>query len=157
MLVPETRWTGEESSMWHVCEPKSEADLKECSELGSSLNKLTQPTILAILADAGKPLHGYAIVQLAADSPMYGGKKPDATGIYRTLRKMQDAELLTSEWGESDEGPSKRSFDLTDKGRKALRRWIDALACYTLTIEEFRKTAAESLGIEVPDTPGCTG
>ena len=48
-------------------------------------------------------------------------------------------------------------FSLTDKGRRCLRRWIDALACYELTLEELRSDAADALGIDLPDTPRCAG
>ena len=141
--------------MWSSCHPKSDEDLKECAELGKSLNRLSQPTILTLLAANDKPMHGYIIVQQAAHSPMFGGKKPDATGIYRALKRMEEAELVTSEWETPEEGSAKRLFTLTDKGRHCLRRWIDALACYEVTIEELRADAARALDIELPDTPQC--
>ena len=143
--------------MWHSCNPKSDDDLKECAELGKSLNRLSQPTILTLLAKSEEPLHGYIIVQLAAQSPMFGGKKPDATGIYRALKRMEENELVTSKWDTPDEGSAKRMFSLTDKGRRCLRRWIDALACYELTLEELRADAASALDIDLPDTPRCAG
>ena len=142
--------------MWSSCHPKSDEELKECAELGKSLNRLSQPTILTLLAANDKPMHGYIIVQQAAHSPMFGGKKPDATGIYRALKRMEEAELVTSEWETPEEGSAKRLFTLTDKGRHCLRRWIDALACYELTLEELRGQAAQALGIDLPDAPICS-
>lgn len=142
--------------MWSSCHPKSDEDLKECAELGKSLNRLSQPTILTLLAANDKPMHGYIIVQQAAHSPMFGGMKPDATGIYRALKRMEEAELVTSEWETPEEGSAKRLFTLTDKGRHCLRRWIDALACYELTLEELRGQAAQALGIDLPDAPICS-
>lgn len=142
--------------MWSSCHPKSDEDLKECAELGKSLNRLSQPTILTLLAANDKPMHGYIIVQQAAHSPMFGGKKPDATGIYRALKRMEEAELVTSEWETPEEGSAKCLFTLTDKGRHCLRRWIDALACYELTLEELRGQAAQALGIDLPDAPICS-
>lgn len=141
--------------MWSGCHPKSDEDLKECSELGKSLSRLSQPTILTLLAQAGEPMHGYSIVQKAALSPMFGGKKPDATGIYRALKRMEDAGLVTSQWATPEEGAARRMFSLTDKGYRCLRRWIDALACYKLTVEELRVCASTALGIDVPPTPTC--
>lgn len=142
--------------MWSSCHPKSDEDLKECAELGKSLNRLSQPTILTLMAKHGAPMHGYIIVQQAADSPMFGGKKPDATGIYRQLKRMEEAGLITSKWDTPAEGSAKRLFTLTDKGRHCLRRWIDALACYQLTLQELRASASAALGIEVPDAPVCS-
>ena len=143
--------------MWSSCHPKSDEDLKECAELGKSLNRLSQPTILTILAANDKPMHGYIIVQQAAHSPMFGGKKPDATGVYRALKRMEEAELVTSEWETPEEGSAKRLFTLTDKGRRCLRRWIDALACYMATIQELREEASAALKIPVPAKPVCLG
>lgn len=142
--------------MWSTCHPKSDGELRECAELGKSLSRLSQPTILTLLAKSEKPLHGYIIVQQAASSPMFGGKKPDATGIYRALRRMEEAELVTSAWETPEEGSAKRLFTLTDKGRKCLRRWIDTLACYELTLEELRVDASDALGIELPEAPTCS-
>ena len=143
--------------MWSGCHPKSENELNECEELGKNLSRMSQPTILSILAEAGQPLHGYRIVKLAAGYPMFGGKKPDAAGIYRTLKKMEEGGLITSTWDTPDTGAAKRMFSLTDQGRECLRRWIDALACYCATIQDLRAMASDALGIELPDTPICHG
>ena len=142
--------------MWSSCHPKSDEDMRECAELGKSLNRLSQPTILTLLACSDEPLHGYVIVQQAASSPMFGGKKPDATGIYRALKRMEEAELVTSEWDVPEEGSAKRLFSLTDKGRCCLRRWIDALACYELTLEELRGLAASALWNRPARRPRCS-
>ena len=143
--------------MWSVCNPKDEQELKECAQLGKTLSKLSQPTILTILAAADEPLHGYVIVKRAASSPMFGDGSPDATGVYRTLKIMEQAGLLTSEWNTPKAGPAKRAFTLTEAGRKTLRRWIDSMACYQLTIGELRQQAATALGIDLPPTPNCGG
>ena len=142
--------------MWSKCHPKTDEEMNECATLGKSLNRLSQPTILTIMARNNKPMHGYIIVQEAAHSPMFGGRKPDATGIYRALKRMEEAGLVTSRWETPDEGSAKRLFELTDKGWSCLRRWIDALACYVITIEELRAEASDALGIEIPETPYCT-
>lgn len=82
------------------------------------------------MAASDEPLHGYLIVQRAAASPMFGGKKPDAAGVYRSLKRMEENELVRSEWDTPEEGSAKRIYSLTEKGKGCLRRWIDALACY---------------------------
>jgi DNA-binding PadR family transcriptional regulator len=143
--------------MWSVCHPKSSGEDRECAQLGASLSRLSQPTILTVLAAAGEPLHGYVIVQRAAASPTFGGKKPDAAGVYRTLKMMEAAGLVASEWETPSAGPAKRAYTLTDEGRSTLRRWIDSLACYQLTIAELREMAAGALGIETPPAPTCCG
>ncbi|MDR0349930.1 MAG: helix-turn-helix transcriptional regulator [Coriobacteriales bacterium] len=141
--------------MWSICNPKADGDLKPCAALGKTLSRLSQPTILTVLAASEEPLHGYVIVQRAAQSPMFGGNKPDATGVYRTLRQMEENGFVTSQWETPQAGPAKRSFRLTDEGREALRRWIDSLACYTATINELREMASCALGINTPPIPLC--
>lgn len=142
--------------MWSVCNPRNDKELNECAQLGKSLSRLSQPTILTILAASEEPLHGYVIAQRAAESPMFGGSKPDPTGIYRTLKSMEEQGLLSSAWDTPKSGPAKRAFTLTKEGSKTLRRWIDSLACYQATIGELREEAAQALGIDVPPTPLCS-
>lgn len=142
--------------LWSQCNPSTQEELEECATLGKSLNRLSQPTILTILAANNKPMHGYIIVQQAAKSPMFGGRKPDATGIYRALKRMEESDLVRSWWDTPEEGSAKRQFELTKKGRECLRRWIDALACYKMTIEELRVSASTALGIDVPPAPYCS-
>ena len=93
--------------MWHACNPKSDDDLKQCAELGKSLSRMSQPTILTVLAESAEPLHGYVIVQKTAASPMFGGKKPDPAGIYRTLKKMEEQGFVTSEWDTPTSGAAR--------------------------------------------------
>ena len=141
--------------VWAACHPKTEEEMAECAALGKSLSRLSQPTILTILAQKNEPMHGYIIVQEAANSPMFGGKKPDATGIYRQLKRMEEAGLIESRWETPEQGSAKRMFDLTERGRECLRRWIDSLACYEVTIEALRQDASAALGIDVPPVPYC--
>lgn len=141
--------------MWSACHPKSEEELSECSQLGKSLSRLTQPSILAVLAKANEPQHGYLIIQEMANGPMFGGNAPDPTGVYRILKQMENNGLVTSEWDTSESGPAKRCYSLTDEGRACLRRWIDALACYSASIQDLRIIASDALGIDVPDLPVC--
>ena len=136
--------------MWSACHPKSDNEMNECAVLGKSLSRLTQPSILTVLAAHDGPLHGYAIIQEMAQGPMYGGSAPDPTGIYRILKQMENNGLITSAWDTSESGPAKRCYELTDEGR-----WIDSLACYKASIEELRVLASCALGIEVPEQPVC--
>ena len=143
--------------MWSACHPKSDNEMNECAVLGKSLSRLTQPSILTVLAVHDGPLHGYAIIQEMAQGPMYGGNAPDPTGIYRILKQMENNGLITSAWDTSESGPAKRCYDMTDEGRRCLRRWIDSLACYSASIQELRREAADALGIETPQLPHCAG
>ncbi|NTW29188.1 MAG: PadR family transcriptional regulator [Coriobacteriia bacterium] len=118
-----------------ICAPKSDNEFRECCCTGKTLDRLVQPAILSILAD--EDLHGYAIVQLLAESPMFGGQKPDATGVYRSLRQMEELGYVDSVWNTSESGPAKKLFHLTDSGCACMARWVDTLTCYRAAVGEL--------------------
>ncbi|HZJ91042.1 MAG: hypothetical protein GXY99_05980 [Clostridiaceae bacterium] len=47
--------------------------------------------------------------------------------LYKTLRRMEKDGLVRSFWEIGDQGPQKRVYDITDKGRHELDCWIDIL------------------------------
>ena len=116
-------------------DPLPELKYCDCPCAGRNLDKLVQPAILTVLAS--EDLHGYVLVQRLAEMPMFGGQKPDATGVYRFLRQMEERALVTSSWDTSEAGPAKRLYQLTDAGRACLVRWADTLATYRDAIGEL--------------------
>ncbi|MGV8082621.1 MAG: PadR family transcriptional regulator [Coriobacteriia bacterium] len=116
-----------------VCAPKAHNEFRECRCTGKTLDRLVQPAILSILAE--QDAHGYIIVQLLAESPMFNGQKPDSTGVYRSLRQMEELGYVEATWNLSETGPAKRLFRLTDAGRACMERWIDTLTCYRYAVD----------------------
>jgi len=108
-------------------------NLDNCPCAGVSLDRLIQPAILTILAQGS--LHGYRIVQRIAEME---GHKPDATGVYRSLRAMEKRGLVVSSWDISETGPAKRSYTLTGAGKECLARWVE-------TLERHREAIARLL------------
>lgn len=119
---------------------------KECPCSGGTLDKLVHPAILIVLS-RGK-LHGYEIATLLAKKPMFRGRRPDTTGVYRCLGQMQKRGYVASAWVKSENGPGKRVFSVTAKGRDCLARWVQTLSEYRETIglllEDARQTVAAS-------------
>lgn len=107
-------------------------DFNKCPCSGSNLDKLIQPLILMNLAD--EDLYGYKIVQLIAESPMFKGHKPDGTGVYRSLKAMEQRGLVVSAWSLADSGPAKRIYHITSDGVECLSHWIATLGEYHQTI-----------------------
>ena len=99
-----------------------------CPCSGANLSRLLQPAIMTILA--GRELHGYAIADRLAGTPMLAGHRPDPTGVYRALSAMEKRGFVTSSWDTSERGPAKRIYDLTPQGDKCLVRWISSLSDY---------------------------
>ena len=110
------------------------ADKPSCPCEGQTLDRHLQPTILAILVEG--PLHGYAIVDRLARSPLTNGCKPDRPGVYRALNTMEDHRLVSHAWTLSESGPAKRLYELTSEGRTCLTKW-------TATLDRYRKGIGE--------------
>ena len=107
--------------------------MKDCPCRGTTLARLIQPAIHTILANG--PLHGYRIVELVAEVPTLRCGKPDASGVYRALKSMEELGLVASSWDRSDKGPAKRSYELTSAGRECLDMWKQTLTKYRDSID----------------------
>ena len=90
----------------------------DCPCQGKNLDKLLQPLILCILAEGGD-MHGFAILKEIGKNPRFADKVPDATGVYRYLKKMESSGLLTSQWSLDDLGNRKEFFLSLQKGNIA--------------------------------------
>lgn len=101
----------------------------DCPCKGKNLDRLLQPSILQ--AVSRRPLHGLAIVSAVAKGPMWDGTQPDPTGVYRYLKRMEQAGLLRSEWGvnRGDDRP-RRMYAITEQGRACRNHWMEALDNY---------------------------
>lgn len=104
----------------------------DCPCKGKNLDKLLQPLILCLIVKNGD-MHGFAILKEVSKIPRFKDKAPDAAGLYRYLKRMEDSGLLTSreDHGEGPEpGKQKRIFSATEKGRACLENWQKALEDY---------------------------
>ena len=68
-------------------------ELDNCPCSGANLPRFVQPVILAVLFSG--PLHGYLVVQRLAETSLFRKQPPDATGVYRMLRNMEQEGVLT--------------------------------------------------------------
>jgi DNA-binding PadR family transcriptional regulator len=99
-----------------------------CPCLGGNLDKLVQPAILASLIEGA--VHGYLLTEKISRMSGMFGDKPDVSGVYRSLRKMEASGLLTSSWRVGDRGHAKRLYEITADGRECLGRWASTLETY---------------------------
>ena len=114
-------------------------DLSTCPCGGGTLDKLIQPAILAVLAKG--PLHGYKLAERIGGMPLFRGRKPDVSGVYRALKTMEGKELVVASWDLSDSGPARKSYGLTEAGERCLFCWIETLERYRQGISVLLKTA----------------
>ena len=81
--------------------------------------RFLEPGLLALLRE--RPTHGY---ELIAELPtLVGTERVDVGNVYRALRGMEERGLVTSEWSDELPGPAKRTYEITEEGRRALERW----------------------------------
>lgn len=83
-------------------------------------------------------LPGFLLLSLERHGTSYGyelyetarslGLSVDLAAVYRTLRTMQQRELVISQWVPSLSGPDRRLYSLTDSGRASAGAAADELA-----------------------------
>jgi poly-beta-hydroxybutyrate-responsive repressor len=71
-------------------------------------------------------MHGYELIERL---PEVAGaeSRVDVGNLYRLLRGLEDEGVVTSEWSADLPGPAKRTYELTDEGRRLLDRWAESL------------------------------
>ncbi|MGI9079610.1 MAG: PadR family transcriptional regulator [Acidimicrobiales bacterium] len=81
-----------------------------------------KPCLLLLVAEG--PSHGYELLEQVRRLGMQGA---EPGGLYRYLRSMEKEELVRSWWEPSQAGPARRTYVLTDAGRRALQASVDSL------------------------------
>ena len=100
-------------------------DLDNCPCSGVNLPRFVQPVILAVLSSG--PLHGYLVVHRLAETSLFRKQPPDATGVYRMLRNMEQEGVLKSDWELEGSGPARKRYRLTEKGGHCFNQWMRTL------------------------------
>ena len=118
----------------------------KCSCKGYNLDKLLQPNILILLS--GQDLHGYLIIQELENKNLFHGEKADSTGIYRTLKILEDKGLVKSEWDINGAGAAKKIYKISVAGKDCLANWIKTLEEYKKTIEIIIEDATANTVLE---------
>jgi len=108
-----------------------------------------EPCLLLVLEQGES--HGY---DLAASLQPFGMGDVHPSLVYRTLRDMETAGLVASEWDtETTAGPARRVYEVTDSGRERLDEWVRDLGETDQVLHHFlevaRRTRAEA---EEPET-----
>ena len=101
----------------------------------SSMWGLVQPSALLVLSEG--PRHGYALLDDLRERKYLPGDA-DVGNLYRALRKMESAGLVESAWErQTGSGPRRRTYSITNAGRKALYAEALALADRATYVEHF--------------------
>ncbi len=119
--------------------------MKKCACRGSFLERFVQPAILMLLNN--EPLHGFSIYKKLIDSDIVDYSGIDPTGLYRTLKKMEDAGILISEWDIENIAQAKRVYRITADGKECLKHWQKTLFSYKENIDRLAKAVSRSIEI----------
>jgi PadR family transcriptional regulator PadR len=84
---------------------------------GQALKGHLDLLLLATLADGAK--HGYAVIERLRERSASAFDLPEGT-VYPALHRLEKSGLLSSDWSVV-QGRERRTYELTDKGRSALR------------------------------------
>ncbi|TMB98649.1 MAG: hypothetical protein E6J42_05465 [Chloroflexi bacterium] len=71
--------------------------------------------------------YGYQLVQQLSSA---GLASFDSTTVYRTLRQLERAGLVSSFWDTSESGPARRMYSLTRAGETFLDLWLELFGRY---------------------------
>jgi len=106
--------------------------------------------------------YGYQLVQELAKA---GLASFDSATVYRTLRQLERAGLVSSFWDTSESGPARRMYSLTKAGETFLELWMDLFGRYQRILHSAldsldnadRDTDAEAAASEGPKNPRKRG
>ena len=80
-----------------------------------------QPCLLVMLHRG--EAHGYSLLNELGEFG-FNLDRLDPSLVYRALRDMEAASLVTSEWGDESLGPQRRVYRITEEGEQALAQWV---------------------------------
>ncbi len=117
----------------------------ERAEVGALLRSpptLMAPCLLLLLGEC--PGHGYELVVRLRD---FGFSETTAGGVYRELRRLEEAGLIISSWQATQvRGPARRVYELTSSGDDALRTCAESADHLSRTLQGYRRRARAAGG-----------
>ena len=122
---------------------KSRSKFSLCPCVGTTLDKLIQPALLAVLTKG--PLHGYELTKRISEIPGFLDEQPDISGIYRLLKNLESRGMVVSDWEVTKGERAKRVFTLTDDGRHCLENWLETLTRHRLAVESLLEMVRKSM------------
>lgn len=91
-----------------------------------------QATLLLLIGR--RPAYGYS---LRAQLLSLGVVRQDWSQLYRSLRSMERSGLVVSCWENSESGPARRTYHVTEKGSAQLEDWAQGIAGARRLASEF--------------------
>ena len=103
-------------------------------DVRARVERFVEPSLLLLLRE--RPMHGYELLERVPEVAGEDGGV-DVGNLYRALRALEEEGIVTSEWRADLPGPAKRTYELTEAGRRLLDRWAEALRQTQAVIAAF--------------------
>ena len=97
------------------------------------VERFGEPALLLLLRE--RPAHGYELLERLPD--LVPDERVDMGNLYRVLRALEEEGLVSSEWHDDLPGPAKRTYEITEEGRRLLDAWIEGLRATQERIGDF--------------------
>ena len=110
------------------------------------VERFGEPALLLLLRE--RPAHGYELLERLPE--LLPDERIDMGNLYRVLRALEEEGLVSSEWSDDLPGPAKRTYAITDEGRRLLDAWIDGLRGAQERIADFLTRYERKGGEHVP-------
>lgn len=84
--------------------------------------KFLRPCLLLLIGE--RPSYGYDLLERLRE---FGFHQADPGMLYRSLRAMEQEGLVRSDWTDSELGPPRRTYKLSEEGADWLHAWAGSL------------------------------
>jgi poly-beta-hydroxybutyrate-responsive repressor len=115
-----------------------------------------RPCLLLLLRE--DPAHGYDLLERIQT---FGFDGSDPGNLYRALRSLEKDGFVRSVWGPSDNGPDRRTYEITRKGMEELHAIAKAIAAGHGSVAAFLSRYQEFVALPQSErtsrTPSSTG
>ena len=102
-------------------------------DVRARVERFGEPALLLLLRERAS--HGYELLDRLPE--IVPDERIDMGNLYRVLRAFEDDGLVVSQWSAGEPGPGKRTYELTDEGRRLLAAWADALRANQELVSSF--------------------
>ena len=72
-----------------------------------------------------KPAHGYELRERLSE---FVGASQDMGQMYRTLRSLEEDRLVVSCWQDSETGPARRTYHISEQGSQRLQKLVEEIS-----------------------------
>jgi PadR family transcriptional regulator PadR len=87
-----------------------------------------------------QPMHGFAVAAWI-DQNFGGDLALEEGALYQSLRRMEERELITGEWGVSENNRKARFYKITPRGRAQLRQEAANWERYSMALTRLLRIA----------------